>query len=92
MSLENYITRIYHMGDEIHNDPSLSAGDAILLAHYVCLLKAGIEERIEKGASKKRKILKAKKQVCKCGKPNPVYKGPDSTHVCQSCYRKNKKK
>lgn len=89
--MENYISRIHYIGEEIKNDPSLNVSDAILLAHYVCILKAIVEERIEKGASKRRKVIKSEEKVCACGNTKPIYKGPDSTHVCQRCYRRNKK-
>jgi hypothetical protein len=93
MSLEEYAKRIYEIEEMLKNDDyedSLSRGDAIVVAHYICILKAKVDERIKPGSSKKRKIITETK-TCVCGKPKAVYKGPNQENICQACYRKNKK-
>jgi hypothetical protein len=92
MSFKSYIELLNNLREDIQNDPSITPGDAILLTHYVCILKATTEERIEKGASlKKRKVIKLEHKVCPCGKPKAIYIW-DKSYICQSCYRRNKKK
>ena len=90
MSLEEYAKKIHEIFEMIENDDLLSRGDAIVIAHYICTLKAKVDERIKPGSSKKRKII-IEKKMCICGKPKATYRGPNQENICQSCYRKNKK-
>lgn len=90
MSLEGYAKKIHKISEMIENDELLSRGDAIVIAHYICTLKSKLDERINPGSSKKRKIITEKK-MCVCGKPKATYKGPNNDYICQACYRKNKK-
>lgn len=92
MSFKSYIEQLNILKEDIQDDPSLTPGDAILLTHYICLLKIATEERIEKGASlKKRKVIQLQHKMCACGKPKAIYIW-DNSYICQSCYRRNKKK